>query len=65
VLIARGLAGEEKVLMVDGQHMAERCVVMALAISADGTKKPVGAGGRPHGEQTVVRSLLANLVERR
>jgi antitoxin (DNA-binding transcriptional repressor) of toxin-antitoxin stability system len=28
-LIARGLAGEEKVLMVDGEYMAERCVVVA------------------------------------
>jgi putative transposase len=31
-----------KVLMLDGEHMAERCVVVALAITADGTKVPVG-----------------------
>ena len=42
-LMARDLAGEDiKVLMLDGEHMAERCVVVALAITADGTKKPVG-----------------------
>jgi putative transposase len=42
-LMARDLAGEDiKVLMLDGEHMAERCVVVALAITADDTKKPVG-----------------------
>ena len=41
--MARDLAGEDiKVLMLDGEHLAERCVVVALAITADGTKKPVG-----------------------
>ena len=40
-----------KVLMLDGEHMAERCVVVALAITADGTKVPVGAVGRLDGEQ--------------
>jgi hypothetical protein len=37
-----------KVLMLDGEHMAERCVVVALAITADGTKKPGRAVGRLH-----------------
>ena len=42
-LMSRDLSGLDiKVLMVDGEHMAERCVVVALAITADGTKKPVG-----------------------
>ena len=51
-LMARDLAGEDiKVLMLDGEHMAERCVVVALAITADGTKKPGRAVGRLHGEQ--------------
>jgi hypothetical protein len=27
-------------VLMDGQHMAEQCVVVALANSADGTKKP-------------------------
>jgi len=31
-----------KVLMVDGVHLAEHLVVVALAITADGTKVPVG-----------------------
>src|SRR6476661_3950031 len=42
-LMSRDLSGLDiKVLMVDGEHMAERCVVVALAITADGTKKPDG-----------------------
>ncbi len=37
------LSGEDiDVLMIDGEHMAKRCVVVALAITADGTKMPLG-----------------------
>jgi len=40
-LMARDLSGEDiKVLMIDGEHMAERCVVVALAITADGIQLP-------------------------
>jgi putative transposase len=64
-LMARDLAGEDiKVLMLDGEHMADRCVVVALAITADGTKKPVGLWDGSTENKTVVRSLLADLVER-
>jgi putative transposase len=64
-LMARDLAGEDiKVLMLDGEHMAERCVVVALAITADGTKKPVGLWDGSTENKTVVRALLADLVER-
>ena len=63
--MARDLAGEDiKVLMLDGEHMAERCVVVALAITADGTKKPVGLWDGSTENKTVVRALLADLVER-
>ena len=51
-------------LMLDGEHMAERCVVVALAITADGTKMPVGLWDGSTENKTVVRSLLADLVER-
>jgi transposase-like protein len=44
--------------------MAQRCVVVALAITADGTKKPVGLWDGATENKTVVRSLLADLVER-
>ncbi|WP_027332091.1 IS256 family transposase [Mycolicibacterium tusciae] len=53
-----------KVLMLDGEHMAQRCVVVALAITADGTKVPVGLWDGSTENKTVVRSLLADLVER-
>ncbi|HEX9498672.1 MAG TPA: IS256 family transposase [Mycobacterium sp.] len=64
-LMARDLAGEEiKVLMLDGEHLAERCVVVALAITADGTKKPIGLWDGSTENKTVVRALLADLVDR-
>jgi len=64
-LMSRDLSGLDiKVLMVDGEHMAERCVVVALAITADGTKKPVGLWDGSTENKTVVRSLLADLVDR-
>ena len=53
-----------KVLMLDGEHLAERCVVVALAIAADGTKVPVGRWDGSTENKTVVRSLLADLVAR-
>ena len=55
-LMARDLAGEDvKVLMLDQEHMAERCVVVALAITADGTKKPVGLWDGATENKPVVR----------
>jgi len=64
-LMARDLSGEEvKVLMLDGEHMADRCVVVALAITADGTKLPVGLVDGSTENKTVVCSLLADLVAR-
>jgi len=64
-LMARDLAELDiKVLLIDGEHLAERCVVVALAIAADGTKVPVGLWDGSTENKTVVRSLLADLVER-
>lgn len=64
-LMARDLTGEDiKVLMIDGEHLAERCVVVALAITADGTKKPVGLWDGATENKTVVRALLADLIDR-
>ena len=53
-----------KVLMLDGEHLAERCVVVALVITPDGTKVPAGWWDGSTENKTVVRSLLADLVER-
>jgi putative transposase len=64
-VMTRDLTGEDiKVLMLDGEHMAGRCVVVALAITADGTKKPVGLWDGSTENKTVVRALLADLVSR-
>ena len=64
-LMARDLSELDiKVLMLDGEYMAERCVVVALAITADGTKVPVGLWDGATENKTVVRALLADLVDR-
>jgi putative transposase len=65
VLMTRDLSElDVKVLMLDGEHLADRCVVVALAITADGTKVPVGLWEGSTENKTVVRSLLADLVDR-
>jgi transposase-like protein len=64
-LLSRDLSTMDiKVLMVDGEHVAERCCVVALAITADGTKLPVGLWEGATENTTVVRALLADLVSR-
>jgi putative transposase len=65
-LMARDLSELDiKVLMLDGEHVAERCVVVALAITADGAKVPVGLWDGSTENKTVVTALLADLVSRR
>jgi putative transposase len=64
-LLARDLTALDiKVLMVDGEHLAEHCCVVALAITADGTKVPVGLWEGSTENKTVVRHVLADLVAR-
>jgi transposase-like protein len=64
-LLSRDLSTLDiKVLMVDGEHMAERCCVVALAMTSDGTKVPVGLWDGATENKTVVRALLADLVSR-
>lgn len=64
-LMTRDLAETDvKVLMLDGEHLAERCVVVALAITTDGTKLPVGLWDGSTENKTVVPALLADLVAR-
>jgi len=50
--------------MLDGEHMAGRCVIVALGITADGRKLPVGLWDGATENKTVVRSMLADLVSR-
>ena len=64
-LLARDLTEARiTVLMIDGEHLADTCVVVALGITADGTKLPVGLWEGATENKTVVRALLADLVAR-
>jgi len=64
-LLARDLTPLRiKVLMVDGEHLADHLAVDALAITADGTKVPVGLWEGSTENATVVKALLADLVDR-
>ena len=64
-LLARDLGPlNVKVLMIDGEHIADHCCVVALAITADGGKVPVGLWEGSTENKTVARYLLADLVER-
>ncbi len=64
-LVARDLSGVDvAVLMIDGIVFADHCCVVALAITADGTKVPVGLWLGDTENKTVVTALLADLVAR-
>jgi transposase-like protein len=64
-LMARDLAGlDVRVMMIDGLDVAGRCVVVAPAICADGTKVPVGLWDGDTENTTVVAALLADLAAR-
>jgi transposase-like protein len=52
------------VLMVDGLNIAEHCCVVALGITADGTKLPLGLWEGDTENKTVVKHLLADLADR-
>ncbi len=57
-LLARDLSGKDiKVLMLDGEHMAGRCVIVAGA-----EKFPVGLWDGATENKTVVKAMLADLV---
>jgi len=64
-LMARSLADlDVAVLMVDGIEVAGQCCVVALVITTDGTKVPVGLWLGDTENKTVVTALLADLVAR-
>ena len=52
------------VLLLDGVHYADRCCVIALAVTAEGTKIPVGLWIGDTENKTIVKALLADLVAR-
>ena len=64
-LLACDLSGlETAVLMIDGLNVAGEMVVVALVITADGTKVPVGLRLGDTENTVVVKDLLADLVDR-
>lgn len=64
-LLARDLSDlDVAVLMIDGVHFADECLVVALAITADGTKHPVGLAHGDTENGAVVKSVLTDLVAR-
>jgi transposase-like protein len=64
-LLSRDLTGlQVAALMVDGVCVAEHSCVVALAITADGVKLPVGLWLGDTEDKTVVTHLLADLVDR-
>ncbi len=64
-LMARNLAElDVAVLMIDGLDMAGSCAVVALVITTDGSKVPVGLWLGDTENKTVVTALLADLVAR-
>ena len=52
------------VLMIDGLNVAGEMIVVALVITADGTKVPVGLRLGDAENTLVVKDLLADLVDR-
>jgi putative transposase len=64
-LLGRDLSTlEAAVLMIDGVDFAGACCVVALVVTADGTKVPVGLRLGDTENKAVVTALLADLVER-
>ena len=51
-------------LLLDGVHIGEHCVVVALGIGVDGTKHALGLWEGSTENATVCQSLLANLQRR-
>lgn len=64
-LLARDLSElDTAVLMIDGLNVADQMIVVALIITADGTKVPVGLMLGDTENSVVVKDLLADLVAR-
>jgi transposase-like protein len=64
-LMGRSLADVRlAVMMLDGIDIADRCHVVALGITTDGVKIPLGLWEGSTENATVARSLLSDLVDR-
>jgi transposase-like protein len=64
-LMRRSLADVRlAVMMLDGMDIAERCHVVALGVSTEGVKIPLGLWEGSTENATLARTLLADLVDR-
>src|SRR5271168_5085373 len=64
-LMSRGLADVRlAALMIDGIELKGRCCVVALGITTDGVKHPLGLWDGSTENSTVAKELLSNLVAR-
>ena len=52
------------VLLLDGVHVGEHCLIVALGVTEDGTKHALGVWDGSTENSTVCQSLLANLQSR-
>jgi putative transposase len=52
------------VLLLDGVHVGEHCLILALGVTEDGTKHALGVWEGSTENSTVCQSLLANLQSR-
>ena len=64
-MLKRDLSGlDVAVLMVDGLNVAGQMIIVALVITTDGTKVPVGLRLGDTENMMVIKDLLADLVDR-
>jgi putative transposase len=53
-----------KIVMVDGIHFRDHCILVALGVDSDGKKHPLGIREGSTENSVVAKALLADLVER-
>ncbi len=64
-LLSRDLSGlDAAVLLIDGFDVAHQCMAVAMIITTEGKKVPIGLWLGDTEDTTVVKALLADLVER-
>jgi transposase-like protein len=63
-LCSRAIPGRLVALLIDGKHLRHDCAVVALGVDPEGKKHVLGLWHGATENATVVRDLLADLVER-
>jgi transposase-like protein len=63
-LLERPVPKDVVALLIDGKHFSDNCVVTAMGVTAEGTKHILGIWQGSTENSTVVKALLADLVER-